>query len=279
MLQKRTWCFTLNNYTEDDCKNILEWTDTKYIIFGKEIAPETGTPHLQGYVVFNSGIRLTTLKNKHAKMHWEAAKGNAAQNYKYCSKGGLFTEKGEIPRPGTRTDIAEAITLLREHGIIQVAREMPEMIVRYGRGLERLTYLSHEDRREQPMVIWLWGETGSGKTKEATECKSFYMKDETCWWDGYTGQQRIIIDDFDGKWPYRDFLRLLDRYPYQGQIKGGFVKINSPEIYITSEFPPEHYWPRENELKQVLRRIRYVTKVSVTKVEGNTALNLGKKNN
>ena len=81
------------------------------------------------------------------------------------------------------------------------------------------------------------------------------MKDGTPWWDGYTNQDVILIDDFDGKWPFRDLLRLLDRYPYQGQIKGGYVKINSPHIYITCEFPPADIYQPGNELNQIIRRL------------------------
>jgi len=48
-------------------------------------------------------------------------------------------------------------------------------------------------------------------------------------------------------------LKLCDRYKYSGQVKGGFVKINSPFIFITCEFPPSHFWIG-NTLTQVLRR-------------------------
>lgn len=98
------------------------------------------------------------------------------------------------------------------------------------------------------------------------------------WWDGYEQQEAIIIDDFDGKWPYRDLLRLLDRYPYQGQYKGGYVKINSPYIYITCEYSPSFFW-RGNEFAQIHRRLSEIkhlgptgaTNVTdVTEVAGNT---------
>lgn len=122
-----------------------------------------------------------------------------------------------------------------------------------------------KDRSEPPKVIWLWGKSGTGKTRRAVEtCKTFYIKDGTQWWDGYEQQEAIIIDDFDGKWPFRDLLRLLDRYPYQGQFKGGYVKINSPYIFITCEYHPSYFW-EGNELKQITRRV-----AEVAEVDGNT---------
>lgn len=45
----------LNNYSEEEVQNIQdsvknEKLGIKFLIFGKEVAPTTGTPHLQGYL-------------------------------------------------------------------------------------------------------------------------------------------------------------------------------------------------------------------------------------
>ncbi len=48
--QHRRWIFTLNNYTEIELGGLQsEEIYFSFILFGKEIAPTTGTPHLQGY--------------------------------------------------------------------------------------------------------------------------------------------------------------------------------------------------------------------------------------
>lgn len=42
-------CFTLNNYTEEDERRIQESSEIyRYAIYGRELAPTSGTPHLQG---------------------------------------------------------------------------------------------------------------------------------------------------------------------------------------------------------------------------------------
>jgi len=180
----------------------------------------------------------------------------------YCKKAGQFWEVGELPVQGKRSDLVAVAERVRSGAsLVEIAEEAPGMFVRYSKGLTVLKMTLLRDRTEMPAVAWLWGPSGAGKSRYAVDLGfSFYIKDGTQWWDGYDGQECIIIDDFDGKWPLRDFLRLLDRYPYQGQFKGGYVRINSPLIYITCEFPPEGIW-NGTELKQVLRRIariRYV---------------------
>lgn len=44
-IRGRSWCFTHNNYTEED---VLRYDSLKCerIVVGKEVAPTTGTPHL-----------------------------------------------------------------------------------------------------------------------------------------------------------------------------------------------------------------------------------------
>ena len=87
-------CFTLNNYSCEEFEKLKIICDKcDVFIIGKEKG-KCGTPHLQGYVEFKSGKRLTTLKNYNGRCHWEKAKGDRLSNYKYCSKEGDFICKG-----------------------------------------------------------------------------------------------------------------------------------------------------------------------------------------
>lgn len=47
----RRFCWTLNNYTEDDVASLQkDLTELcKFAIFGREVCPTTGTEHLQGF--------------------------------------------------------------------------------------------------------------------------------------------------------------------------------------------------------------------------------------
>ena len=74
----RKWCFTINNYTEEDEQNLLdELTPDKvvYAIVGREKG-ESGTPHLQGYVYFKRRLKMSTAKATLGKTaHLEPARG------------------------------------------------------------------------------------------------------------------------------------------------------------------------------------------------------------
>lgn len=84
----KRWCFTLNNYTEDELFILSGLSNSlEKAIVGKETCPDTGTPHLQGFLKFKKPVRpveFTGLK----RGHFEKAKGKDEHQQKYCSKEG-----------------------------------------------------------------------------------------------------------------------------------------------------------------------------------------------
>jgi hypothetical protein len=76
----------------------------------------------------------------------------------------------------------------------------------------------------------------------------------------------VIIDDYRCSFcQFNELLRLLDRYPYQAQIKGGTVELIAPNIYITAPKAPAEMWATrtEEDLQQLLRRIDHVREFKV----------------
>lgn len=94
------WCFTCNNYTEVHCAKVQSFADNcKYIVCGKEIAPTTGTPHLQGYIHWKDSKSLpATIAAFGHGFSFIKATGSAAQNQIYCSKENLWFEWGVPPK-------------------------------------------------------------------------------------------------------------------------------------------------------------------------------------
>lgn len=226
---------------------------------GEEVG-ENGTPHLQGYIEFTNSKKLEWLRKINPRIHWEARRGTAQQARDYCAKEGEFWEWGELSKQGKRSDLDNVAEAIRDGvSISDLCKDYGALMIRYGQSVVKYRGMCMEERKEAPTVRWIWGATGTGKTRQVRDShESLYFKNRSKWWDGYEGQEAIIIDDFDARsWDFRDILRLLDRYPYRGELKGGHTQINSPYIYITCDRPPYRFW-QGIELEQIMRRINYL---------------------
>lgn len=103
----------------------------------------------------------------------------------------------------------------------------------------------------------LWGEPGTGKTRSVWEkgLTVFPMpqpQGSSIWFDGYEGQDILLLDDYYGWLPLHLILKLGDRYPLRVPIKGGMVDFTSKYLYITSNKPWEE-WYKWSELGNSLQ--------------------------
>lgn len=142
MSQAKRWCFTLNNYTEEEEANLLtlpDRVDVQYFVFGREVG-EQGTPHLQGYVYFTVAKRFTFVQSAIPRAHIEVSRGSPKEASDYCKKDGDFFEHGTVPgKQGSRSDIDEILQWLdefiEENGRAPTAREVvrdqPKAFLRY----------------------------------------------------------------------------------------------------------------------------------------------------
>lgn len=260
--RSRAWAFTLNNYTPEEVHSLIENSGDSYLVFGFEVGKQ-GTYHLQGYIHHINARTFSSMSKLLPRAHLEVARSSPDTNIKYCTKDGDYHEFGLRPKgQGTRTDLDDIKDMLDSNmSIHEVAQTHFSQVIRYNKGFQFYLNGNQKDRSDKPTVYFVHGPTGTGKTRFAFQISdSVYIKDGTQWWDGYKQQSVILIDDFDGKWPFRDLLRILDRYPYQGQVKGGYVKINSPIIIITCDRTLERLYDgscTELELAQLRRRITH----------------------
>lgn len=260
-MNSKNWCFTENNYEN------TEWIDNlecQYKVYGKEVG-ESGTPHLQGFIIMNKRSRLSAMKKINAQCHWEPAKGSAIQAADYCKKDGDYKEEGNLPMSKKEQGDAEQerwknIRLAAEEGNYD---EIPEKIrFKYIKTIEhihekQLRKRKLEDTEEQHE--WYYGESGTGKSRKAREENpDAYLKMCNKWWDGYEDQEIVIIEDFDIK---HDVLVhhmkiWADRYPFMAEIKGGAKKIRPRKIIVTSNYSIEDIWQSEKDLEPLLRRFK-----------------------
>lgn len=102
--RSRAWCFTINNYTPETVAalNSIPMNLSKdYMCFQKEVAPTTGTRHIQGYIRWGNP-RFFQYVSGVIPGHVQIARGSAEQNKAYCSKEGGedFTERGTMSVQG-----------------------------------------------------------------------------------------------------------------------------------------------------------------------------------
>lgn len=262
MSKSRGYCFTLNNWSEAQ-REAIKAIECRYICFQEEVAPSTLTPHLQGYIYFEHARNLGGMRKLIPGAHFEVAKGNTEQNKLYCSKpGGVnFFEKGDPLTQGKRNDIHNvANEIAKGTPMDEIAQENPVAYIRYHRGFKELaaTYVGKRDHKTD--VFWYWGPTGTGKSYNAHQLApdAYYKMGGNKWWDGYTGQPDVIIDDFRGDLcPFHELLRLFDRYPHRVEYKGGSINFVARRIYVTCNKPPEEVYAgrTEEDIGQLLRRI------------------------
>jgi len=270
MSQFRAACFTLNNPLDSEIeelkKNVAE---LKYAVFQLERGNAEGTLHLQGYLCSAKPKRLGGWKSIIGlRAHVEAARGSAAQNRAYCTKEDTRVdgpwEFGTIPNPGARTDIAGAIETIKEGASLEeIVSNHPEEFVKYHKGLMAARLLYQPRRNWKTEVFWFYGETGTGKSRKAyEEYPDAYTKMPTSkWWDGYDGQDTVIVDDYRRDLcTFSELLRLFDRYPMQIETKGGTCQFLARRIIITTPKNPRDTWSgrTEEDLAQLIRRIEHV---------------------
>jgi len=262
--RSKHWLFTWNNYSDDDFDGLVV-VDCVYLVAGREVAPETGTPHIQGYIVMAGLKSLKQMKTVlGSQVHWEAARGNAEQNFVYCSKEGDFVEYGVRPAcPGRKKgEQAERWAVALEQAKAGLPQEDPQIefvhgkLVKWHRA-EALMKRGLQDTDGQ--MLWYWGDSGTGKSRKAREENpEAYLKMCNKWWDGYEDQDVVIIEDFDASHNVLGHhLKIwADRYPFLAEYKGGAMKIRPKVVIVTSNWHPSTIWSDPNTLGPVLRRFQ-----------------------
>lgn len=252
--QSKFWCFTLNNYSEEEYESITKlFPDVaSCIVLGKEIG-ESGTPHIQGYIEFTKRHRLRSAKSKISnRAHVEVRRGSSDSAISYCKKDGLFELFGVPSRgSGSRTDLESLQRGLNDGANLRSISESHfGTYLRYERSIRNYIMMRRQRVSSPPIVYVYWGKTGTGKTKKVYDDnpnEDIYSWPGGPWFDGYDGENILLLDEFSGSQLSLTFmLRLLDRYPFKLPVKGGHVNLLATKIFITSNIDPNLWYPNAN---------------------------------
>lgn len=126
-----SWCFTVNNYDEQDEIEIKSW-NFLYVVYGRELGEEKETPHLQGYIEFPFRVSLRQCKRLHETAHWEPRRGHQSQAIEYCKKEGDYVELGRKREQGKRSDFSKLRDRIKEGASEEdIFEEFPDMYFKY----------------------------------------------------------------------------------------------------------------------------------------------------
>jgi len=225
----KLWCFTLNNYTDKEYTELIDFFGSKHTYYvGKEVGAE-GTPHLQGFVKFQFKCRPLETKDERLskRIHWEKCKGNEQQNIDYCSKEGNYITNYPVPKP--------VKTLYRSQ------------LYAWQRGIEDICVEMEPDDRK---IYWFYEyEGGTGKTSLA---KYLSIKYGAVPVEGKKNDILYCCAMFEAPIYIFDFERSMEEFISYGaleKIKNGYFMCskyeskpiirNSPHIICFANFRPE----------------------------------------
>lgn len=269
----RCWVFTWNN-PPDTLEEFDEFLKKYTYVYGFETAPTTGTKHLQGYVEFTGGTTFKQLREKF-EIFWDVAKGDREENWAYCTKGGKFvtSHPGGFPkkRQGTRNDIEHVKDIVRSGGGMRDVL-MSASSYQSAKFAELLLKYAEPARDWLCEVTWIHGPSGSGKTSKAAEMlpNAWWSGKDHKWFEGYDGQDEVIIDDLRAEsWPFVFLLRMLDSKPFRVECKGGSRQWRPKKIAITTLYEPRAtYRAAEEPMEQLLRRITHTIRLAPAQKSG-----------
>jgi hypothetical protein len=270
LFSSRHFCFTFNNPGAADLVTLFTIKpEVRYAIWQLEKG-ESGTPHYQGYIELVKTCRVSSMAKLIPRAHFEVRRGTREEAREYCRK-----DEGRLAGPweygtwtggqGARTDLSKLRELLLA-GMTEkeISDEDFELWFRTYKGIREWMLLHPTERTERTQFHAFIGDTGTGKSSLCKELSpNAFWKPSGPWFDGYNGQEDIVLDEADKQGlPLGSFLTLADRFNLKVPVKGGFQDFVAKKIFATSNLPLDQWFPAADgvEMKAFLRRVDSITK-------------------
>jgi len=266
-LMSSKWVFTLNNPTEliDDVFDDSNGT-VRFLCYSEETG-DAGNYHFQGVIHLNRSQRLSYLRKLIPRAHFEQQRGTDAEAIAYCKKEGdpsLIHEMGmPIGEKGQRNDFL-MIKKKIEDGIDveSIAKDNNHFStwLRYNKSLVAYKQLVAKKRTEIHTVMVVYGPPGTGKTTWVnSEFTEIYWaarpNNGSFYFEGYRGEDCILVDDFYGWYPQDFLLRLCQHFECRLPYRGGESQCLARNIIFTSNKRPWNWY--KNTMANFIRRVTH----------------------
>jgi len=270
--QARAWVFTINNYNDEAIESLRRnELGARYIIAGRECG-ELGTPHLQGYLYFDTKQTRVGISNKLKGAYVAIANGTPQENFAYCSKEGNYFEVGTLPtsreearKRGGQANAARWKSIIdhAEAGDLEwIKSNDPHAYVQLKPRLESLYAPDVVPLDGVLLHEWWVGPSGSGKSRLLWELyPDHFAKGINKWWDGYKHESVVAIEEWspDNGLTAQALKKWADRYPFPGEIKGGLMtRLRPLKIIVLSNYTLDQCFPRKEDLDPLKRRFTVV---------------------
>ena len=244
-------------------------------------APEvgdSGTPHLQGFVVYKNAGSLDRTRKDFPGCHVEVMKSKIASNVTYCSKQSELVILGDLPKQpnhgaeATKARWKHIMSLVKAHDYEALEDQYPkEWLLHHQSWFNWQTYKKCAPVSMGPNY-WVWGPPGTGKTQQIQDyCRmtgqGYFQKSKDDDWCGYNGEEWVHIDEFEpcdqyGKydWKAKSIKVWAHSSPFPARIKFGKPRsLNPPHIYVSAQQNiddtfPAHISPSFENLNKAVHR-------------------------
>lgn len=217
-----------------------------------EQGERTNYLHWQLFIITCNQIRLSGLKKIWPTGHFEATRSSAAEEYVWKEDTrieGTQIELGSRPfKRNSSTDWAEVLRLAK---LGECDGIPPQVYIGHYRNIKAIGAENSTPLPIERTCDVFWGRTGSGKSHRAWSEAGLdaYPKDPcTKFWDGYRGQEHVVIDEFRGSIGISHMLRWLDKYPVLVEVKGSSTVFKAIKVWITSNIHPRDWYKDIDEV-------------------------------
>lgn len=260
-----------------------------YLVLGREHHKDEGI-HYHAVVLLPTGMNtrknIYTFKDLQANVKGLRYGKDVENAISYCKKEGDWKEQGERREDRRTRDKLDKVEFISTHTLrecmdsgmfgLSEIRNIPTI---------KMYMLPTWPQWKKRDVRWLWGPTGSGKTRCAIEnLVQLYVTDYILlsgdlktFLTGYEGQRGVIFDDMrPGSIRFESLLRLLDGYPVTVNVKGSHCPWLAETIFITAPTQPSEMYVYRTEtgdtrewdhLDQLIRRIDQILEFPLDETE------------
>ena len=277
--QGRKWLLTENNPADRELSHdviIQKLLALSFVYFcmTDEIG-ESGTYHTHIFLCLQNSIRFSTLKKAFPTAHIDRVRGSCSQNRDYLTKSGkwadtdkaettvegTFCEYGEMPseREEKSPELAELMDSFRNGlSVAEAIEQNPKFALRIRNLTElqqTLLWQRYKCETRSIEVAYIYGGYDSDKKRDIYAandlnqiyCLTNYRDGKTVYYDNYSAEDIMLLDDFGSQIPIRELLTLISGYPKQLSARYADRTACYTKLYILSTIPLCRQYPCEDK--------------------------------